>query len=276
MRPPKALLLAAGPGTRLRPLTDRVPKCLVPIAGRPLLDYWLMALADAGVRQVTINTHHLRDQVRDHITAVNARGGQQIAEAFEPRLLGSAGTVSCNRAFADDCDELLLIYADNFSDVDLRAMLAYHRSHGDPVTMLLFRASDPRACGIVQLDDEGHITDFHGEARGTDERPGERRRVRGKRRGVSRDGRCERLRSWPPTCWAGLSAACGDGCTRAITSTSAPPRRSRAPLSMRGASITRRFIGPGRVAAGGVRRSRRGPDRARALSVSDPEMFASI
>ena len=160
MRAPKALLLAAGLGTRLRPLTDRVPKCLIPIAGRPLLDYWLMALADAGVRQVMINTHHLRSQVRDHIARVNARGGQQIAEAFEPRLLGSAGTVRCNRAFADDADELLLVYADNLSDVDLRAMLAYHRSHGDPVTMLLFRPSDPRACGIVELDGEGRIIDF--------------------------------------------------------------------------------------------------------------------
>jgi histidinol-phosphate phosphatase family protein len=91
---------------------------------------------------------------------VNARGGQQIAEAFEPRLLGSAGTVRCNRAFADDADELLLVYADNLSDVDLRAMLAYHRRHGDPVTMLLFRASDPRACGIVELDAEERIVDF--------------------------------------------------------------------------------------------------------------------
>jgi histidinol-phosphate phosphatase family protein len=107
-----------------------------------------------------INTHHLRSQVRDHIAQVNARGGQRIAETFEPRLLGSAGTVSCNRAFADDCDELLLVYADNFSDVDLRAMVAYHRSHGDPVTMLLFRAPDPRACGIVELDGEQRVTDF--------------------------------------------------------------------------------------------------------------------
>jgi mannose-1-phosphate guanylyltransferase len=160
MRPTKALLLAAGLGTRLRPLTDRVPKCLVPIAGRPLLDYWLMALADAGVRQVMINTHHLRSQVGDHIARVNARGGQRITEAFEPRLLGSAGTVTRNRALADDCDELLLVYADNFSDVDLRAMVAYHRSHGDPVTMLLFRASDPRACGIVELDGGKRVIDF--------------------------------------------------------------------------------------------------------------------
>jgi histidinol-phosphate phosphatase family protein len=119
-----------------------------------------MALADAGVRQVLINTHHLRDQVQDYITRANARGGQEVVEAFEPQLLGSAGTVTSHRAFADAADELLLVYADNLSDVDLPAMVAYHRSHGDPVTMLLFRAFDPRACGIVELDGDGRVADF--------------------------------------------------------------------------------------------------------------------
>lgn len=160
MRARKALLFAAGLGTRLRPLTNRTPKCLIPIARRPLLDYWVSALADAGVREVMINTHHLPEQVRDYIFEVNARRGQRLTETFEPQLLGSAGTVAANRTFADDTDELILLYADNFSNVDLSAMLTYHRAHDDPITMLLFRAPNPRACGIVELDVDGRIVDF--------------------------------------------------------------------------------------------------------------------
>jgi D,D-heptose 1,7-bisphosphate phosphatase len=75
-------------------------------------------------------------------------------------LLGSAGTIAANADLADDADEVVIVYADNFSDVDLGAMLAYHRSHGDPFTMLLFRAPDPRACGIAELDEHGRVVSF--------------------------------------------------------------------------------------------------------------------
>jgi mannose-1-phosphate guanylyltransferase len=159
MRVPKALVFAAGHGTRLRPLTDVRPKCLVPIAGRPLLEYWLVALADAGVREVWINTHHLRDQVQAFIRDVNGRGAQLVTELFEPHLLGSAGTVAANGELAGEAD-LFLVYADNYSAVDLSAMLAYHRRHGDPLTMMLFRAPNPRDCGIAQLDLEGRVVEF--------------------------------------------------------------------------------------------------------------------
>jgi mannose-1-phosphate guanylyltransferase len=157
---PKALILAAGLGTRLRPLTDDVPKCLLPVGGRSLLDYWLIALADAGVRDVTINTHHLPEQVRRFIATVNARGVQRVVESFEPRLLGSAGTVAANRHLAEDADELFLIYGDNFSSLNLSAVLQYHREHGDPVTMVAFHAPNPRDCGIVQRDEDGRVVEF--------------------------------------------------------------------------------------------------------------------
>lgn len=156
-----ALLLAAGLGTRLRPLTDRVPKCLVPIGGRPLVDYWVEALADAGVQRARINTHAHAEQVRSYLEAHNARGGVPVLEeAYEPELLGSAGTVAANPGLADGVDAVLVIYGDNFSDVDLSGLLAFHRGHGDPFTMLLFRAANPRACGIAELDGEGRVIDF--------------------------------------------------------------------------------------------------------------------
>jgi histidinol-phosphate phosphatase family protein len=156
----KALLLAGGLGTRLRPLTDSIPKCLVPIDGRPLLDYWIDSLSQAGVREARINTHALAEQVRDHIERVHRSDTIHLTESYEPELLGSAGTVAANADLADDADEVLIVYADNLSTVDLRALLAFHRAHDDPLTMLLFRAPNPGSCGIAELDDAGRIVAF--------------------------------------------------------------------------------------------------------------------
>jgi NDP-sugar pyrophosphorylase family protein len=77
----KAIILAGGLGTRLRPLTDSVPKCLVPIAGRPLLDYWVDALARAGVAEAVVNNHAHAEQVRDYVEAVSASGRVKLRES---------------------------------------------------------------------------------------------------------------------------------------------------------------------------------------------------
>jgi len=156
----KALLLAGGLGTRLRPLTETTPKCLIPVAGKPMLDYWIDALAEAGVTQALLNTHHLRDPVRVWLAATNARGDITVEETYEPELLGSAGTVTANRDWADETQAVLVIYADNLSTIDLGAFLAFHENHDDPMSMALFHAPDPRACGIATLDEDGRIVDF--------------------------------------------------------------------------------------------------------------------
>lgn len=148
----KALLLAGGLGTRLRPISETVPKCLVPVAGRPMLDYWYDALERAGITRVLLNTHHHAEQVRDHIRRTNATRPLTVTEAHEPELLGSAGTVHVNRDWADDASEVVIIYADNLSDVDLGALLAFHRSHDDPMTMMLFHTAHPQQCGIATLE----------------------------------------------------------------------------------------------------------------------------
>ena len=116
----RALLLAGGLGTRLRPLTETTPKCLIEVAGKRMLEYWVDALNAAGVSEALLNTHHHATQVRDYIAEVNARGGVQLVEAFEPELLGSAGTVHANRTWAQG--EVVVIYADNLSDIDLGAL----------------------------------------------------------------------------------------------------------------------------------------------------------
>ncbi|MBW2416149.1 MAG: nucleotidyltransferase family protein [Deltaproteobacteria bacterium] len=156
----RALVLAGGLGTRLRPVTDHTPKCLVPIGGRPLIDYWFDLLADAGIRDVLLNTHHLADLVRLHIARLNETTGFRIRETFEPELLGSAGTIHANRDWADEADHCVIIYADNLSNVDLTGLVDFHESHEDPFTMLLFRTPDPPSCGIATIDDTGRVTSF--------------------------------------------------------------------------------------------------------------------
>lgn len=156
----KALVMAAGLGERLRPLTDASPKCLVQIGPRPLLDYWLDSLTACGIREALINTHAQRKEMQRYIQAVNQRGGIRIIESYEPRLLGTAGTITANWDYLSDAEQVLIIYADNFSNGDLREMLAFHRSKQAQMTMLLFRTDDPRRCGIVQLDETGRVQSF--------------------------------------------------------------------------------------------------------------------
>jgi len=165
-RPPKAVLLAAGLGTRLHPLTQHTPKCLLEIGGKPLIDYWFDALRAAGVERVLLNTHHLPEPVRAHIAEIHARCDRfRIVESYEPKLLGSAGTLAANPDWADDASDVLIIYADNLSEIDLSALLAVHRSHTDPFTMALFRAAKPEACGIAELGADMRIIGFEEKPR---------------------------------------------------------------------------------------------------------------
>jgi D,D-heptose 1,7-bisphosphate phosphatase len=156
----RALLLAAGLGTRLRPITDSVPKCLVPIDGEALLDFWVECLIEAGITEARINTHALANVVAAHIHRVNTDGRLHLLPSYEPILLGSAGTITANADVAERAEEIVIIYADNLSDIDLRPLLSFHRQHGDPLTMVLFRAPNPRACGIAEMDLDSRIVSF--------------------------------------------------------------------------------------------------------------------
>jgi mannose-1-phosphate guanylyltransferase len=153
----RAFLLAAGLGSRLRPLTDTTPKCLVEIGGRPLLDIWLDALAKAGVDEVLVNTHHLAAQVEAH---VDRRTTPPVVRlSHEPVLLGSAGTLRANRDFVADSDMFLVIYADNLTDFDLRVLIDAHLAAPTIATLSVFHASKPSECGIVDVAD-GRILSF--------------------------------------------------------------------------------------------------------------------
>lgn len=156
----RALLLAAGLGTRLRPLTDSVPKCLVDINGRPLLDYWLQLLAKGGVSKVLINLHYMPEAVTAFLA--NAKYPMEITTVFEEQLLGTAGTVLKNREFFQE-EPVMLIHADNLSLFNLQKFVRKFEDREEDVeiTMMTFHTDAPETCGIVELDDKGIVYAFH-------------------------------------------------------------------------------------------------------------------
>jgi mannose-1-phosphate guanylyltransferase len=156
--PRKAFLLAGGLGQRLRPLTDVMPKCLVPIDGTPLLAIWLDRLAEAGVASVLVNVSRFPEQVEALVSARTGSPSVRVVREAEP--LGSAGTVLANADWVGGEASFWVIYADNLSTVDLRAMAAFHASHDDVLTLGLFRAPQPQAAGIVTLNRAGVVTSF--------------------------------------------------------------------------------------------------------------------
>jgi mannose-1-phosphate guanylyltransferase len=154
----KAFLLAAGIGSRLRPITETTPKCLVTIGDRPLLDHWLDAFARAGVTEVLINLHHLPDTVRAHVAARAVPPAVRLV--FEPELLGSAGTLAANRDWVADEEFFLACNADNLTDFDLGYLVAAHRATGPIATIAVFRSENPSAGGVVALNEASRIIGF--------------------------------------------------------------------------------------------------------------------
>lgn len=158
-----ALLLAAGIGTRLRPLTDHWPKCLMPIQGRPLLEYWLESLSGLDIEHVWVNLHYMSETVREFLNLPQFVDWVSCIE--EPELLGTAGTL---RQLSEELqgETVMLIHADNWCQCDFRAFLNSHRNRSEStlITMMTFRTETPGSCGIVEIDDQGIVHGFHEKA----------------------------------------------------------------------------------------------------------------
>jgi mannose-1-phosphate guanylyltransferase len=154
----KAFLLAAGHGTRLRPLTDRTPKCLVPIAGVPMLEIWLQVCRRAGIDQILINLHAHSDLVR---TALQHKTDDiEVRVSEEPVLLGSAGTLLANRRWVADESSFWVLYADVLTSADLRRMLKFHAARQPDATIGVYQVKDPTRCGVVSFDHDQVVRQF--------------------------------------------------------------------------------------------------------------------
>lgn len=151
------MILAAGEGRRLRPLTDRLPKCMLPIAGKPLLEYTIGWLARFGVQEIVINLHYLPDCVRGHFND-GSDWGVKISYSPEEHLLGTAGAVKSVAGFFDA--PFFLWYGDNLSRCRLDLLYELHCRRQAMVTMALFRRDEVSQSGIVGLGQDQRIIRF--------------------------------------------------------------------------------------------------------------------
>lgn len=153
----KAMVLAAGHGSRLRPLTDTCPKPMIPLGAKPLLEHVITLLAKHGFDQVVVNLHHLPQLIRAYFGDGNA-WKVQLSYSHEEELLGTAGAVRRAGAFFDQ--PFLVYYGDNLCNVDLTEFWAAHLRQGGLATVGLHRDDDPCRSGIVRLDETCRIVQF--------------------------------------------------------------------------------------------------------------------
>lgn len=154
----KAFLLAAGPGSRLRPITDAVPKCLVPIRGTPMLSIWLQVCKRFGIEEVLINVNAHAASVCEFLR--RDTNGPRVRVVVEEQLLGSAGTLRANRDWVISDEFFWVFYADVLNRADLEGMLQMHRKRKPAATLGVYEVPDPRRCGIVTADSDGVIQQF--------------------------------------------------------------------------------------------------------------------
>lgn len=154
----KAFLLAGGLGSRLRPLTDNTPKCLLPVQGTPMLQIWFSLCREYDIGEVLINLHAHSEAVRRFVERHG--NGLKVRLSEEKSLLGSAGTILANRNWITKEDAFWIFYADVLTTANLGKMLAFHHSKAQLATIGVYEVADPSRCGIVRMDECGIVREF--------------------------------------------------------------------------------------------------------------------
>ena len=153
----KAMLLAAGSATRLGDLAQEIPKPMLPVGGRPLIEHTVRQLARYGVADVVINLHKLGHVIRDHF-GDGSRFGVRMHYSEEPVLLGTAGGVKKCQPLLDET--FLVVYGDNLTTCRFEALVDFHRAHGGIATIALFWRDDVSAHSAVERSADGRIVRF--------------------------------------------------------------------------------------------------------------------
>ena len=153
----KAMILAAGEGTRLHPLTQWTPKALLHIREIPLIQYTLAWLKGHGISEVAINLHHAGDKIRAFL-GCGSKFGVRIHYSPEKELLGTAGGAKKMEEFFDST--FLVVYGDILTDFNLSAMTDFHKQKKSLVTLALFKASNPWEVGNVEVNRQGKLLSF--------------------------------------------------------------------------------------------------------------------
>jgi mannose-1-phosphate guanylyltransferase len=155
----KALILAAGFGTRLGKLTQNLPKALVRVGDRTILDHNIRKLLQVGITEILINTHYQAEKVLDFLETTKYRA--TIKTVFEPKLLGTAGTLKTNIDYFKD-ENFIVMHGDNYFTSSLDTLVNAHLNQPEQIlmTMATFDTNNPGLCGTVITDSSSHVIDF--------------------------------------------------------------------------------------------------------------------
>ena len=159
----KAMILAAGLGTRLRPLTNTIPKPLLPVGGTPLIVWNLLLLRRHGFRHVVINLHHLGPLIEQAL-GDGSKFGIRIIYSHEPIILGTGGGIKQAEPHFSG-EPVLVLNADTLVELDLEALVDYHRAHGAAATLVLREDRDAARWGLVEVGDDHRILRITGRGR---------------------------------------------------------------------------------------------------------------
>ncbi|MCL6086988.1 MAG: NDP-sugar synthase [Actinobacteria bacterium] len=154
----KAMVLAAGLGTRLRPLTDLISKPMTPIVNKPVMEHIIELLIQHGFKKIVCNLHWYPEAIRNFF-GDGAKYNIKITYSYEPELLGTAGGVKKVEAFFEG-KTFLILSGDALTDIDLTDLMEFHRKKGGICTLVLTEVDDPSLYGVVIADNSSRITGF--------------------------------------------------------------------------------------------------------------------
>jgi NDP-sugar pyrophosphorylase family protein len=154
----KAMIFAAGEGTRLRPLTDNLPKALVPVVGRPMIEYPLLLLKRYGIIDIVINLHHRGDLIEEHLQD-GRKLGLRITYSKETELLDTGGGLLQAKPLLED-ETFVVVNADVMIDLPLQQVIDRHRERGAAATLVLRPDADADRYGAIEISPDGNVQKF--------------------------------------------------------------------------------------------------------------------
>jgi len=154
----KAILLAAGKGTRLSSLTDKIPKVMIPIAGKPILEHHVEHLAGAGIQEIFINLHHLPERITSYF-GDGRKWGVRIRYSFEPEIMGTAGAVKKLEAELRG-GPFLVVYGDNYLEMELSGFIEASAASEGVGTIAVFEKADVTGSGIIEMGRGDEVVRF--------------------------------------------------------------------------------------------------------------------
>ena len=157
----KVMLLAAGLGTRLKPITDKIPKPLIPVNGIPLIFYNLALLKKHGVQDVVINLHYMGDKIKK-ILGDGSSFGFKFRYSVEPKILGTGGGIKRAESFLDD-GSFVVMNSDIIVDINLKAFFKWHRSKRNGVSLAVVESDKAFELGVLQVEKEGRVLSILGQ-----------------------------------------------------------------------------------------------------------------